>query len=630
MKIIYTISLLLILLLGLGQSVFSQVVELNLDTFQRTIPTGNFGGQTWRGPSWVDSIFNDSVATMYPDVLAYPPSPDIWDWENGWFYPQGILDTCCLDSISLNWGQLNANVIDITPENFQSALNQIGAEGLYCLNMISSDMSKQLSDLQTAKDNGVIFERIRLGDEMEKLGNELSVLHFPTAQDYAAACDIYIDSIRNILPNSKIAVSAGNFGSWNTRAQYWNDELYNMTNKADAFRWSAFFYLKDNDTIFNIDELLAYPFDQIPTYEAVRGFNDTTSNLQDYELWVGYSITDNTSNNVFLNRWSLILMFSASHHIFLKNKLVEDISMFNVGGIFQNWDALDTDNNFRKRATGIFASIWNKAKLNKYSATKIKTPNHLIDTVTYYNNNNIPRELAYPKLFGWRFENDSTSEAVVILTNISEDTLIVSLEELLVGDVFWEKWYSDSLFHIIDSINYINTLIDTGLAEVMLLPYSINIASGSICNELSNNSIHSICDGDSVLVGIQTYTNDGFYIDTLNTIFGCDSIVHTNISINNNTYSYDTLSINIPIEWNGMPLDVSDDYSIILINSEGCDSIANLNLTITTPVGILKLNNKLKLVKITNILGQETPIKNNTPLFYLYDDGSIEKKVIIE
>ena len=28
-------------------------------------------------------------------------------------------------------------------------------------------------------------------------------------------------------------------------------------------------------------------------------------------------------------------MFSASHQIFLNNKLVEDISMFNVGGIFE-------------------------------------------------------------------------------------------------------------------------------------------------------------------------------------------------------------------------------------------------------------------------------------------------------
>ena len=374
--------LLIIPLLSFGQDskLVFQNFQLELDTFNRSIPTANFGGQTWRGPSWVDEVFNDSVATMYPDVLAFPPAPDLWDWQNGWFYPQTTLDTCCVDSISLNWGQLNAEIIEITPENFQNALNQIGAEGLYCLNMISSSISTQLADLNSAKNNGVNIERIRLGDEMGKAGNEHSISHYPTAEDYALTCNIYIDSIRQLLPNTKIAVSAGNFGNSNPRAQYWNEALYNMNNPADAFRWSAFFYLKETDTLFTTKQLLAYAFDQIPTYESIRCFQDTVSDLQNYELWVGYGITDNTLDKRYLNRWSLVLMYSASHHLFLTNKLVEDISMFNVGGIFENWDALDTQNNFRKRATGVFASIWNKAKLEKNRTTKIKTPPSLFST----------------------------------------------------------------------------------------------------------------------------------------------------------------------------------------------------------------------------------------------------------
>ena len=46
----------------------------------------------------------------------------------------------------------NVEIIEITPEKFQNALNQIGAEGLYCLNMISSSISKQLSDLISHED----------------------------------------------------------------------------------------------------------------------------------------------------------------------------------------------------------------------------------------------------------------------------------------------------------------------------------------------------------------------------------------------------------------------------------------------------------------------------------------------
>ena len=79
-----------------------------------------------------------------------------------------------------------------------------------------------------------------------------------------------------------------------------------------------------------------------------------------------------------------------------------------------------------------------------------------------------------------------------------------------------------------------------------------------------------------------------------------------------------------------MPLNVSGDYSIILVNPVGCDSIVNLNLTVTT-TGILDIaNNKNNLVKITDMLGQETPYRRNTPLFYIYDDGTVEKRIVID
>jgi hypothetical protein len=53
-------------------------------------------------------------------------------------------------------------------------------------------------------------------------------------------------------------------------------------------------------------------------------------------------------------------------------------------------------------------------------------------------------------------------------------------------------------------------------------------------------------------------------------------------------------------------------------------------VTVTT-VGIFDIaNTKSNLVKITNMLGQETPYRRNTPLFYIYDDGTVEKRIIKE
>ena len=46
--------------------------------------------------------------------------------------------------------------------------------------------------------------------------------------------------------------------------------------------------------------------------------------------------------------------------------------------------------------------------------------------------------------------------------------------------------------------------------------------------------------------------------------------------------------------------------------------------------GVLDLTSKKQIVKITNMLGQETPFRRNTPLFYIYDDGTVEKRIVIE
>ncbi|MDG2059776.1 MAG: hypothetical protein P8J34_06460, partial [Flavobacteriales bacterium] len=36
------------------------------------------------------------------------------------------------------------------------------------------------------------------------------------------------------------------------------------------------------------------------------------------------------------------------------------------------------------------------------------------------------------------------------------------------------------------------------------------------------------------------------------------------------------------------------------------------------------------LTKITDVLGRESKEKSNVPLFYIYNDGTVEKKIIIE
>ena len=57
----------------------------------------------------------------------------------------------------------------------------------------------------------------------------------------------------------------------------------------------------------------------------------------------------------------------------------------------------------------------------------------------------------------------------------------------------------------------------------------------------------------------------------------------------------------------------------------------NPGVDLNTPTGIFNIfpNNK-QLIKIVDLLGRESKGLKNQPLFYIYDDGTVEKRIIIE
>jgi len=63
----------------------------------------------------------------------------------------------------------------------------------------------------------------------------------------------------------------------------------------------------------------------------------------------------------------------------------------------------------------------------------------------------------------------------------------------------------------------------------------------------------------------------------------------------------------------------------------GDENISIENGSISTNIQEETTNSSLReLLRITTILGQSTKPKPNTPLFYIYDDGTVEKKIVIE
>jgi hypothetical protein len=75
----------------------------------------------------------------------------------------------------------------------------------------------------------------------------------------------------------------------------------------------------------------------------------------------------------------------------------------------------------------------------------------------------------------------------------------------------------------------------------------------------------------------------------------------------------------------------SNSIYVLETNTNGCigDTIS-LSVSIIIASSIEEINSTRKLNKITDVLGRKSKQKKNTPLFYRYDDGTVEKRITIE
>src|SRR5690606_11569818 len=96
------------------------------------------------------------------------------------------------------------------------------------------------------------------------------------------------------------------------------------------------------------------------------------------------------------------------------------------------------------------------------------------------------------------------------------------------------------------------------------------------------NLVETICEGESVSVGGNSYTTTGNYSEILTTTTGCDSIVNLNLTVNP-TFAVnlvETICEGESVSIGGNDYNTSGNYSESLTTTTGCDSIVNLNLIV--------------------------------------------------
>ena len=77
-------------------------------------------------------------------------------------------------------------------------------------------------------------------------------------------------------------------------------------------------------------------------------------------------------------------------------------------------------------------------------------------------------------------------------------------------------------FHIVSGVSITGTNASPGYYYFF---YDIEM------RQLSIPTNYSICSGDSLIIGNSVYHTSGSYVDTLQSIIGCDSMVYSNLPL---------------------------------------------------------------------------------------------------
>ena len=247
-----------------------------------------------------------------------------------------------------------------------------------------------------------------------------------------------------------------------------------------------------------------------------------------------------------------------------------------------------------------------------------------IDGITYTNNNNTAI---------YTLTNSSGCDSVITLD------LIINYSTTLIENQSVCDFYTWPINGAIYSSSIIDTFFTTnanGCPETNILDLVVNYST-------TNISSVTVCDSYTWIDGV-TYTvsnNTATYITTNPS--GCDNIATLDLTITGNPISsiiQNGTSLEVTIAdtyiWNTGEITqmitptTNGLYWCIVTDSSGCVgdtafySVTNIVSALTEII-----NAKKTLLKVTDLLGRETKRKN-TPLFYIYDDGTVEKRITIE
>ena len=180
--------------------------------------------------------------------------------------------------------------------------------------------------------------------------------------------------------------------------------------------------------------------------------------------------------------------------------------------------------------------------------------------------------------------------------------------------------FSFSQTNVIDCNNV------TYLEDTFYVSLNDNMISNTI---FYNDSISMIYPNHCLILDDSSLITVRYFTGVFNTGFDCHIFTHLTQNSSRDTLDFD---FEVTFNSNNFPNNTVVNGNLVL---------SDMNSTCTNPVTIILQNgmsnstnisvkkNK-KLIKTIDFLGREIIPKPNVPLIKIYDDGSIERKIVIE
>ena len=180
--------------------------------------------------------------------------------------------------------------------------------------------------------------------------------------------------------------------------------------------------------------------------------------------------------------------------------------------------------------------------------------------------------------WGNDFDLDNLS-LVDVSPGLYTDTITVTNRHQLVYDTTRVDLCQGNSYTV-DGIDYSTT----GTYTLPTQYYTDSTVYPTLALDVHNNYYPQlsaqVCEGENYNFGSLTLTETGVYVDSLQSLYDCDSLVTLTLSVYNHTTSTQTEDVCDSYQWHGTVYTASALMTDTLVNAHGCDSVCTLNLTV--------------------------------------------------